>query len=87
MANLQRENIELDKYTIGGEKGSPIGGAYFHVKEEEKPSLDEAYNVSIRGDIDDIDSIEYEPNDVQEDEDDEDFEPTYDINAYDNEGE
>ena len=87
MANLQRENIELDKYTIGGEKGSPIGGAYFHVKEEEKPSLDEAYNVSIRGDIDDIDSIEYEPNDVQDDEDDEDFEPTYDINAYDNEGE
>ena len=87
MANLQRENIELDKYTIGGEKGSPIGGAYFHVKEEEKPSLDEAYNVSIRGDIDSIDSIEYEPNDVQEDEDDEDFEPTYDINAYDNEGE
>ena len=87
MANLQRENIELDKYTIGGEKGSPIGGAYFHVKEEEKPSLDEAYNVSIRGDIDAIDSIEYEPNDVQDDEDDEDFEPTYDINAYDNEGE
>lgn len=87
MANLQRENIELDKYTIGGEKGSPIGGAYFHVKEEEKPSLDEAYNVSIRGDIDAIDSIEYEPNDVKDDEDDEDFEPTYDINAYDNEGE
>ena len=87
MANLQRENIELDKYTIGGEKGSPIGGAYFHVKEEEKPSLDEAYNVSIRGDIDAIDSIEYEPNDVQDDDDDEDFEPTYDINAYDNEGE
>ena len=87
MANLQRENIELDKYTIGGEKGSPIGGAYFHVKEEEKPSLDEAYNVSIRGAIDAMDSIEYEPNDVQDDEDDEDFEPTYDINAYDNEGE
>ena len=41
MKEIRRENVELDKYTIGGEKGSPIGGAYFHVKEDEKPSLDE----------------------------------------------
>ena len=89
MKEIRRENVELDKYTIGGEKGSPIGGAYFHVKEDEKPSLDEAYNVSIRGDIDSIDAIEYEPNDEPYDMEDEDevFEPTYDINAYDRDGE
>lgn len=89
MKEIRRENVELDKYTIGGEKGSPIGGAYVHVKEDEKPPLDEAYNVSIRGDIDSIDVIEYEPNDEPYDMEDEDevFEPTYDINAYDRDGE
>jgi hypothetical protein len=69
------ENVELDKYEIGDESTDGIGGGNFY-------HIDESCNVSINGDIDLVDCIEFTPYEIPQDEDDTNsFEPHYEITA------
>jgi hypothetical protein len=75
---------EVDEYEIGDEGSNPpVGGNFYHVNE--------SYNVSIRGDLDSINTIEFIPHEDAreegyEDDDIEDFEPYYEIEAMDMDG-
>jgi hypothetical protein len=72
--------VDKDMFVIGGETAEdgsrPVGGTYFHVSQD-KDSLEESYNVSMRGDINDTDYVEYRKN-VDED----DGFVTYDVDAF-----
>ncbi len=80
--NVNEAAPELDEYEIGAEEDSPVGGTYYHVNE--------GYNVSVRGDLNTINTIIFIPHENAieegyEDEDDiADFEPYYEIEALDN---
>ena len=39
-----KENVELDTYTIGGEKDAPVGGRYYHVQNEDDSNIEEDIN-------------------------------------------
>ena len=96
MKNILGENInesvneaapEVDVYEIGGEENAPVGGQCFHEVEK----VNESYNVSVRGDLDSINTIEFIPHENAREEgytDDEleDFEPYYEIEAMDKNG-
>jgi len=75
---------EVDEYEIGDEGSNPpVGGNFYHVNE--------AYNVSVRGDLDSINTIEFIPHENAreegyEDDEIEDFEPYYEIDAMDMDG-
>ena len=75
---------EVDEYEIGDEGGNPlVGGNFYHVNE--------AYNVSVRGDLDSINTIEFIPHENAreegyEDDEIEDFEPYYEVEAMDMDG-
>ena len=75
---------EVDEYEIGDEGSNPpVGGNFYHVNE--------SYNVSIRGDLDSINTIEFIPHEDAreegyEDDEIEDFEPYYEIDAMDMDG-
>ena len=75
---------EVDEYEIGDEGSNPpVGGNFYHVNE--------AYNVSVRGDLDSINTIEFIPHENAreegyEDDEIEDFEPYYEIEAMDMDG-
>ena len=75
---------EVDEFELGQESDNPpVGGNYCHVNE--------AYNTSVRGDLDSINTIEFIPHeDAREEgyEGDEidDFEPYYEIEAMDMDG-
>lgn len=75
---------EVDEYEIGDEGSNPpVGGNFYHVNE--------AYNVSVRGDLDSINTIEFIPHENAreegyEDDEIEDFEPYYEVEAMDMDG-
>lgn len=75
---------EVDEYEIGDEGSNPpVGGNFYHVNE--------SYNVSVRGDLDSINTIEFIPHEDAreegyEDDEIEDFEPYYEIDAMDMDG-
>lgn len=75
---------EVDEYEIGDEGSNPpVGGNFYHVNE--------SYNVSIRGDLGSINTIEFIPHEDAreegyEDDEIEDFEPYYEIEAMDMDG-
>ena len=75
---------EVDEYEIGDEGSNPpVGGNFYHVNE--------AYNVSARGDLDSINTIEFIPHENAreegyEDDEIEDFEPYYEVEAMDMDG-
>lgn len=75
---------EVDEYEIGDEGGNPlVGGNFYHVNE--------AYNVSVSGDLDSINTIEFIPHENAreegyEDDEIEDFEPYYEVEAMDMDG-
>ena len=75
---------EVDEYEIGDEGSNPpVGGNFYHVNE--------SYNVSIRGDLDSVNTIEFIPHEDAreegyEDDEIEDFEPYYEIDAMDMDG-
>ena len=82
VSNVNEARPEVDEYQIGDEGSNPpIGGNYYHVNE--------GYGVSVRGDLDSINVINFIPheNAFEEgyDEDDiDEFEPYYEIEALDN---
>jgi len=75
---------EVDEYEIGDEGSNPpVGGNFYHVNE--------SYNVSVRGDLDSINTIEFIPHEDAreegyEDDEIEDFEPYYEVEAMDMDG-
>lgn len=80
--NLLKRNkakdVTDDEYVIGGETNAPCGGNFYHT------SINESfYNISIRGDLDSIDAIEFTP---YEDNLEEDEEQHYDVDGYDKNG-
>ena len=76
---------EVDEYELGQETDNPpVGGNYCHVNE--------VYNVSERGDLSNVDYIDYVPHDnAREEGYDEsnitEFEPYYELMCYSNDGE
>ena len=83
LSSLIGENTEEGQFTIGMEKGAPVGGEYYHVDEDDAAPIKES--VSVNGDVSRIDYIEYIPHDnpMEEDID----MPYYEVEAFDVDGE
>ena len=81
------ENTEEGTYMLGGEKGAAVGGEYYHVQDDDE-TLEESNNVSLRGNINDTNTIVFIPHENAFEEGYEkdeiaDFDPYYEIEAMD----
>jgi len=81
---LKEASAGVDEYEIGAESDNPpMGGNAYHINE--------SYSLSIRGDVDTINSIMFVPHDnadeeCDDEEEKEDFEPFYEIEGINMEG-